>query len=101
MNTARFLGAVFAFTLHGMVFACVREPQPMAADPRPGAPAYWESELPRDPARSDGGAPEAMPGTSDPFLWSHEAAPPAPPEAQTPLRSHAPREDASAIDSDD
>jgi hypothetical protein len=92
-----------------MLFACAHRQEPVVAEQTPGVPAYWESELPREPARgaqrtgteespqlTDGGAPDApLPGQSDPFLWENDATLKAPPDAQIPLRSHEPEESPS------
>ena len=90
--------------------ACGKETQPRVPE-RPGVPAYWESDVPREPPRPppgtrfetwplldgppkadrDGTPDEARGGTSDRFLWEGGPQPqtqPAQPasDAQKPLR---------------
>jgi len=88
------------------VFACSAENGAVAPASRPGGPAYWESNVPAEPNRSEptprpewsagadaGATPRGMrpEGTTDKFLWQEPGDKPpsstTPPEAQTPLRT--------------
>jgi hypothetical protein len=72
--------------------ACANERPAASPTPAPGAPAYWESNLPADP----GSMPERLPapgttpinpeGTTDKFLWDQGATPPQGPDSQAALK---------------
>jgi hypothetical protein len=56
-----------------VLLACAEDPGRVPAEPRPGAPAYWESTTPREPGPAPpNGAPARTNnggGHTDKFLW--------------------------------
>ena len=76
------------------LLACSSDRNGSVPQAPPGAPAYWESNVPHEPGSrfeewpsTDSGVVPPN-GSTDRFLWDGEPAePPAAPESQIPLRS--------------
>ncbi len=73
--------------------ACSADKKVVSPTPAPGAPAYWESEVPSEPDRSlpermpnPGSAPIRPEGSTDKFLWQDGTGLPGGPESQAALR---------------
>jgi hypothetical protein len=101
-------GAIGWVAAAAVLTACAGKESSTRAPERPGLPAYWESDIPREPARPppgtrfeqwpllNTGTPQsgdqggrALEGTSDRFLWEEKETADAgvkPKDPQRPLR---------------